>query len=171
MSPSSRLRADFVPAKLVRAVAVGWLMGAVIVIHCIALSAIVFSGPMLPFAVQGAGMMLFGGVVFCLLIGVTSSYPGMLAVPQEVPATVIGTLGAAVVGSTAGGPDAASFMTMAAMLVLSGLLTGRRVPCHRAVPAVAFLPLHPLSGRGGFLRRNRVGVVAGRALGDERGGS
>ncbi|MCY4450650.1 MAG: SulP family inorganic anion transporter [Immundisolibacterales bacterium] len=124
MSPWSRLRADFVPAKLVRAVAVGWLMGAVIVIHCIALSAVVFSGPMLPFAVQGAGMMLFGGLVFCLLIGVTSSFPGMLAVPQEVPATVIGTLGAAVVGSTAGGPDASSFMTMAAMLVLSGLLTG-----------------------------------------------
>ena len=56
-----RLRADLQTAKVLRAVAVGWLMGAVIVIHCIALAAIVFSGPMLPFAVQGAGMMLFGG--------------------------------------------------------------------------------------------------------------
>ena len=171
MSPWSRLRADLVPAKLVRAVAVGWLMGAVIVIHCIALSAIVFSGPMLPFAVQGAGMMLFGGVVFCLLIGVTSSYPGMLAVPQEVPATVIGTLGAAVVGSTAGGPDTASFMTMAAMLVLSGLLTGLvflAIGQFRLSHLFRFIP-YPVAGgffagTGWVLSLAALSVMSGVAL-------
>ena len=120
----SDLRNDTVPAKLLRAVAVGWVMGAVIVIHCVALATIVFSGPLLPYTVQGTGMMLFGGVVFCLLIGVTSSYRGMLAVPQEVPATVLGTMGAAVAAGTADAPGEAPFMTMAALLVLSGLLTG-----------------------------------------------
>ena len=171
MSQWSRLRADFVPAKLVRAVAVGWLMGAVIVIHCIALSAIVFSGPMLPFAVQGAGMMMFGGVVFCLLIGVTSSYPGILAVPQEVPATVIGTLGAAAVGSTAGGPDAASFMTMAAMLVLSGLLTGLvfiAIGQFRLSHLFRFIP-YPVAGgffagTGWVLSLAALSVMSGVAL-------
>ena len=48
----------------------------------------------------------------------------MLAVPQEVPATVLGALGAAVVAGTVNGPDEAPFMTMAALLILSGLFTG-----------------------------------------------
>ena len=64
MSVFSELRADLASAKVLRAVAVGWLMGAVIVIHCIALAPIVFSGALLPFAAQGTGMMLFGGIVF-----------------------------------------------------------------------------------------------------------
>ena len=124
MSVLSALRADFLSAKLPRAVAMGGLMGAVIVIHCFALATIVFSGPLLPFALHGAGMMLFGGAAFCLLAGLTSGYGGMLAVPQEVPATVLGALGAAVVAGTVNGPDEAPFMTMAALLILSGLFTG-----------------------------------------------
>ena len=69
-------------------------------------------------------MMLFGAMVFCLLIGGASSYSGMLALPQESPATVLGTLSAVVAASTVSGPDEAAFMTMAALLVVSGLLTG-----------------------------------------------
>ena len=166
-----RLRADLQTAKVLRAVAVGWLMGAVIVIHCIALAAIVFSGPMLPFAVQGAGMMLFGGIVFCLLIGVASSYQGMLAVPQEVPATVLGTLGGAVVGGTIGAPGHAQFMTMAALLVLSGLLTGLLflvVGHFRLSHLFRFIP-YPVTGgffagTGWVLSLAALSVMTGVAL-------
>ena len=170
MNPLARLRADLQSAKLFRAVAVGWLMGAVIVIHCIALSAIVFSGPMLPYAVQGAGMMLFGGIVFSLLIGVTSSYPGMLAVPQEVPATVLGTLGA-VVGGTVSAPGDVQFMTMAALLLLSGLLTGLlflTVGHFRLSHLFRFVP-YPVAGEvfagtGWVLSLAALSVMSGVAL-------
>ena len=170
MNPLARLRADLQSAKLFRALAVGWLMGAVIVIHCIALSAIVFSGPMLPYAVQGAGMMLFGGIVFCLLIGVTSSYPGMLAVPQEVPATVLGTIGV-VVGGTVSAPGDVQFMTMAALLLLSGLLTGLlflTVGHFRLSHLFRFIP-YPVAGgffagTGWVLSLAAVSVMSGVAL-------
>ena len=170
MNSLSALRADLRPAKLLRAVAVGWLMGAVIVIHCIALSAIVFSGPMLPYAVQGAGMMLFGGVVFCLVIGVTSSYPGMLAVPQEVPATVLGTLGA-VVGGMAGAPGEVRLMTMAALLLVSGALTGLvflAVGHLRLSHLLRFIP-YPVAGgffagTGWVLSLAALSVMSGMAL-------
>ena len=170
MNPLARLRADLQSAKLFRAVAVGWLMGAVIVIHCIALSAIVFSGPMLPYAVQGAGMMLFGGIVFSLLIGVTSSYPGMLAVPQEVPATVLGTIGA-VVGGTVSAPGDVQFMTMAALLLLSGLLTGLlflTVGHFRLSHLFRFIP-YPVAGgffagTGWVLSLAALSVMSGVAL-------
>ena len=170
MNPLARLRADLQSPKLFRAVTLGWLMGAVIVIHCIALSAIVFSGPMLPYAVQGAGMMLFGGIVFCLLIGVTSSYPGMLAVPQEVPATVLGTLGV-VVGGTVSAPGHVQFMTMAALLLLSGLLTGLlflAVGHFRLSHLFRFIP-YPVAGgffagTGWVLSLAALSVMSGMAL-------
>ena len=170
MNSLARLRADLQSPKLFRAVTLGWLMGAVIVIHCIALSAIVFSGPMLPYAVQGAGMMLFGGIVFCLLIGVTSSYPGMLAVPQEVPATVLGTLGV-VVGGTVSAPGHVQFMTMAALLLMSGLLTGLlflAVGHFRLSHLFRFIP-YPVAGglfagTGWVLSLAALSVMSGMAL-------
>ena len=171
MTPLAHLRADLRSAKLPRAVAVGWIMGAVIVIHCLALAAIVFSGPLLPFAVQGAGMMLFGGVVFCLLIGVTSSYPGVLAVPQEVPATVLGTLGAAVASGTVGATPETTFMTMCALLVLSGLFTGLfflAVGHFRLSSLFRFIP-YPVAGgffagTGWVLSLAALSVMSGMAL-------
>ena len=150
MSVLSELRADLASGKMLRAVAVGWLMGAVIVIHCIALAPIVFSGPLLPFAAQGTGMMLFGGIVFCLLIGASSSYRGILAVPQEVPATVLGTLGAAVAAATVDAPRETTFMTMAALLVLSGLLTGLFFFCVGHLRLANLFRFIPYPVAGGF---------------------
>ena len=124
MNRLSDFRADLLSPKMFRAVAVGFLLAAIIVIHCLALGAIVFNGPLLPFAVQGTGMMLFGAIVFCLLVSGASSYSGMLAYPQEIPATVLGTLGAGVVASTASAGPETAFTTMVALLILSCLLTG-----------------------------------------------
>ena len=126
---------------------------------------------MLPYAVQGAGMMLFGGIVFCLLIGVTSSYPGMLAVPQEVPATVLGTLGAAVASATVSAPGDVQFMTMAALLLLSGLLTGLvflTVGYLRLSHLLRFIP-YPVAGgffagTGWVLSLAALSVMSGVAL-------
>ena len=167
----SDLRNDAVPAKLLRAVAVGWVMGAVIVIHCVALATIVFSGPLLPYTVQGTGMMLFGGVVFCLLIGVTSSYRGMLAVPQEVPATVLGTMGAAVATGTVRCARRSSVHDDGGIAGSLRLADGPLLPGRRTFPTLQSVPLHPLSGHGRILRRYWVRAVTGGTLGDDRGGS
>ena len=161
MSRLSELRADLLSPKMLRALAVGFLMAAVIVIHCLALATIVFNGSLLPFAVQGAGMMLFGGIVFCLLIGGGSSYSGMLACPQEIPATVLGTFGAGIVASTVNGHVETAFMTMVALLVLSGLLTGLfflAVGHFRLANFFRFIP-YPVAG-GFFAGTGCVLVLA-----------
>ena len=171
MNRLSELRADLLSAKLLRAVAIGWLMGAVVVIHCLALATIVFSGKLLPFAIHGAGMMLFGGVVYCLVIGVASSYPGVLAYPQEVPATVLGTLGVAVVAGTANAPDEVAFMTMAAVVVLASLVTGLfflTVGHFRLSNLFRFIP-YPVAGgffagTGWVLSLAAISVMSGVAL-------
>ena len=124
MKRLSEMRGDLQSPVMFRALAVGVLVSAVIIIHCLALATIVFNGPLLPHAVQGASMMLFGAMVFCLLIGASSSFSGMLAYPQEIPATVIATLGGAVAAGTATGFGEGEFATMAALLLLSGTITG-----------------------------------------------
>ncbi len=58
MDRLSQLRTDLASTKMLRAQAVGALMAAIIIIHCIALAAIVFTGPLLPFAVQGAARLV-----------------------------------------------------------------------------------------------------------------
>ena len=156
MSRLSELRADLQSPKMLRALAVGFLMAAVIVIHCLALATIVFNGSLLPFAVQGAGMMLFGGIVFCLLIGGGSSYSGMLACPQEIPATVLGTFGAGIVASTVNGHVETAFMTMVALLVLSGLLTGLFFLVVGHFRLANFFRFIPYPVAGGFFARAPV---------------
>ncbi len=135
---------------MLRALAVGVLVAAVLLIHCLALAAIVFNGPLLPYAVQGAGMMLFGAVVICLLIGAASSFSGMLACPQEVPATAIGTLSAAVAGGTAAASGDAAFATMAALLLLSGVVTGLLLYAIGHFRLAGFFRFIPYPVTGGF---------------------
>ena len=111
-----------------------------------------------------------GGDGRSLLIGVTSSYPGMLAVPQEVPATVLGTIGA-VVGGTVSAPGDVQFMTMAALLLLSGLLTGLlflTVGHFRLSHLFRFIP-YPVAGgffagSGWVLSLAALSVMSGVAL-------
>ena len=144
----SELRADFVSAKLPRALFVGFLMGAVIVIACIALAAIVFAGPLAPFAAQGAGMVLFGGITFCLLVGLMSGYKGALALPQVAPATVFAAISATVAAGMTHAPVPAPFMTIAALLMLSGVVTGLcflAIGYFRLANLFRFIP-YPVAG-------------------------
>ncbi len=153
MERLSEMRGDLLSPVMLRALAVGVLMAAVAIIHCLALAAIVFNGPLLPYAVQGAGMMLFGAMVFCLLVGGASSYPGMLAYPQEIPATVIATLGAAVTAGAAGaaaGSGEAAFATMAALLLLSGAITGLLFYAVGHFRLAVFFRFIPYPVAGGF---------------------
>ena len=138
------LRTDLASRKMARALGVGFLMAAIVVIHCLALGTVVFNGPLSLYAVQGAGMMLLGAIAFCVVAGVASGYRGMLALPQEVPAAVLGSLSGTVAAGAAGnGQGEAAFMTMVALLVASSLLTGvlflavgrcRLANCFRFIP-------------------------------------
>lgn len=124
MNLLSELRADALSAKLLPALVVGSIMGAVLVLHGLALATIVFSGPLSPFTFKGGGMILFGGVVFCLVIALTSGYRGAVSCPQEIPAVVLATVGAAVAAGMVGARPEALFMTMAALLIVTGVVTG-----------------------------------------------
>ena len=124
MTLPSRLRRDFLSSKFPRALFAAPILTTIIVLYCFAISAIIFRGPLLPFAAEGAGMLLFGAAVFCLLVGLSSGYRGALAVPQDNSAAVLGTMATTVAAGTAYAPAQTTFMTMTALLIISGLITG-----------------------------------------------
>ncbi len=173
MNRLEKFRADLLSPRIFRVLTVAILMAAVIIIQCLALAAIIFNGPLLPYTVQGTSMMLFGAVVFSLVIGATSSFPGMLAYPQEISATVLGSLGAGIVaGAVRSGHGDAPFMTMVAMLILSGLLTGLfflAIGRFRLAGYFRFIP-YPVAGgffagSGCVLVLAALSVMCGETLG------
>ena len=114
----NRLRHDLLSARFPRAVLAAWILTTVIVLYCFAIAGVIFSGPLHPFAAEGAGMLLFGAAVFCLLVGLSSGYQGAIAVPQDIPAAVLGTMATTVAAGTAHAPIASAFMTMTALLIV-----------------------------------------------------
>ena len=124
MTLGNRLRRDLLSARFPRAVLASWILTTVIVLYCFAIASIIFSGPLQPFATEGAGMLLFGAAVFCLVVGLSSGYQGALAVPQDISAAVLGTMATTVAAGTSHAPLAAAFMTMTALLIVSSLVTG-----------------------------------------------
>ena len=119
-----KLPAGLPPTRLLPALFTGSIMGAVLVIHCLAVAAIIFSGPLLPIAAQTVGIFLFGGVVYCLLTASTSGFRGVVSVPQDIPAVVLAAAGATMSARMSGAGDEALYMTMVALLALAGTLTG-----------------------------------------------
>lgn len=118
------LRHDVLSAKFPRAVIASLILTTIVVLYCFAVAGIIFNGPLHSFAVEGAGMLLFGAAVCCLLVGLSSGYQGALAVPQDISAAVLGTMATTVAAGTAHTPIGTGFMTMTALLVVSSLVTG-----------------------------------------------
>ena len=171
MMLASELYRDFLSAKFPRALVIAWIMTAIIVLYCFAIAAIIFSGPLLPFVIEGAGMMLFGATVFCLVVALISGYRGALGGPQDMPAAVLGTMGATVAAGTAYAPPETAFMTMTALLILSSLITALvflAIGHFRLSNLFRFIP-YPVTGgffagTGWFLSLAALSLMSGMTL-------
>ena len=111
--------------KLFPALVAGTLSGVVYGVNCVALATVIFGGPLSSFIFQGTGALLFGSVVLCLSAALLSGFRGVISAPQEAPAVMLGALGATVAAAgVAGASGDALFMTMIALLIVVGVVTG-----------------------------------------------
>ena len=166
-----RLRHDLLSAKFPRAVLAACTVTAVLVLYCFAISGIIFSGPLHSFAAAGAGMLLFGAAVFCLVVGMSSGYDGALAAPQDASAVVLGTMATTVAAGTAHAPATTAFMTMTALLIVSSLVTGLGFVAlghFRLSNLLRFIPFPVtagfIAGVGWTLSLAAVALMSGMAL-------
>ena len=152
------------------AILIGPVTGILLLFSAITHSALIFSGPLAPFAVQGIGLLLFGCFAFSLIIALTSSFKGAVAFPQSEPAIVLATIGASIVGPVAeSGRDL--FATMLVIIILSSLLTGvvfLFIGWYRVADFLRFVP-YPvvggfLAGVGWFMLTLSFPIVTGIEL-------
>ena len=147
----AELRADALSPKLLPALFTGALTGGLLLITCLVLANVIFSGPLSPFLLDGIGMMLPGCVIVCLLTALTSSYRGMISCPQDAPAAVLATIGIAATEIMAGASDEALFATTAVLMVLSTVVTGLCLAMIGYWRVAKLLRLIPYPVTAGFL--------------------
>lgn len=164
----SQVIREFHPSRLLPSLVAGLVAGIITVIIAISLAALIFSGDLSGFVSRGIGLMLFGAVVIGIVISVTSSYPGVVAAPQDVPAVILALVAASIAGSmpvTATSDE--TFLTIVATIAITSLITGLlfwALGYFKLGSLVRFLP-YPvvggfLAGTGWLLFKGAIEVMA-----------
>src|SRR5215216_8001002 len=148
---------------------IGLVDGVIVLPLIISFAILIFSGELGAFATTGIGMVLFGGLILQIIMGLTSSVPGMLGGPQDSPAAVLGLTAAAIVASMKDAPIEAKFITVVATTVLTSIIAGFFFVFFGGFKLSRFVRFVPYPVVGGFvagtgllLVRGALGVMVGR---------
>ena len=144
------------------------MVGLIVVIVSISLATLIFSGPLENFLPQGIGLILFSGIIITGLISLCSSYPGMIAYPQERVAPILAGIAVLLVESMKGADPKEMFHTVVAAIAFTSLVNGLALWAlgkFRLGALIRFIP-YPviggfLAGTGWLLVRGSVGVMTG----------
>ncbi len=158
----------FRPRTLLPALTAGLIAGVLSIVVAISFGAMIFSGSLSSFAARGIGYVLFGAVTISLINAVGSTFPSIVALPQDGPAAILAVIAgliAAQLGS-ATTPDRA-FATLVAVIVLTSILTGVTsflLGRFQLGNLIRYIP-YPvvggfLAGTGYFLVQGGFGVMA-----------
>jgi SulP family sulfate permease len=139
----------------------------------ISFASLIFSGELADFAPAGIGLVLYSAIAIGIVTALTSSFGGMMGIPQGIPAIIIGLIAANVF---TGLPDGASrdealasvLMAIACTSVLTGLSflgMGR----YRMSWIVRYIPYSVvggfLAGTGWLLVTGAIRVMTGLTVG------
>ena len=105
--------------KAVSALFVGFTSGLGLLVAQIAFAIFIFSGPLAPYSSQGVGLVLFGNFAACLVVALAGGYRGAISGLSPLLVVVMALIGA---GIDAEGRTL--FVTTAAALVISAVITG-----------------------------------------------
>jgi SulP family sulfate permease len=146
----------------------GLIVGVVVVIVAISFAVLIFSGELAPVAPRGISLGLFTAAVMAGLIALTSSFRGMVATPQDVPAAITALIAAAVVAALPAGTEMdGMFATVVAAIALTTVSTGLfflLLGFFKLGGLSRFIP-YPviggfLAGTGWLILKGSVGVLA-----------
>jgi sulfate permease, SulP family len=142
---------EFKPDILFPSITAG-LVAAIITISLeISLAALIFSGELGEFLAGGIGLMLFGAFAMGVAIALTTSLPGMVGLPQDTPAAIMGLVAAAIGVSMRGEDPRAIYSTIVAAISLTSILTAVFFLLLGWFKASGFVRYIPYPVVGGFL--------------------
>ena len=118
------LAEDATSPQMVPALALGLVIGVLLVVIGVSFAAMIFSGPLAPLATRGAGLTLFGAASLCGFLAVSSSFRSAISTPQDAPVAVLATMGVPGVAAMGMSDPNATFATMLAAMSIATLATG-----------------------------------------------
>ena len=140
------VREDIRSGKLLPAAVMGFVSAANLIASSFAVGASIFDGPLTPYAVSGVGLLVFASLVGCVFAALFSGHRSATAKPPLPALLVLAGIGSAL------NPGAQSlFVTVVAVVAISGALTGICFLLIGRLGAANLLRFIPYPVSGGFL--------------------
>ena len=158
--------------QLLPILSIGLVDGIIVLPLVISFAILIFSGELSSFANRGIGMILFGGLIVQIVIALTNSAAGVIGVPQDSPAAILGLTAAAIAVSMKGASPEAKFVTVVVTVILTSIFSGLfflLIGGFRLSRFVRFIP-YPvvggfIAGTGLLLVQGAMGVMLGQPFG------
>ncbi len=145
------IKKELQPTLLLSSLTVGLLAGLLIISLEISLAALIFSGSLRQFLAGGIGLLLFGALVMGAVVAFTSSFPGIITLPQDAPAAILAVVSAAIAFTMRAAPPQALYATVLAAIALTSLLMALVLLLLGHFRASGFVRYIPYPVVGGFL--------------------
>src|SRR5512138_991777 len=142
---------QFRPTILLPSLTAGLIAASITISLEISLAALIFSGDLREFLAGGIGLMLFGAFVIGIAVALITSLPGMIGLPQDTPAAILGLVAAGIATSMHGSEPRAIYATVVAAISLTSLLTAIFFLLLGWFKASGFVRYIPYPVVGGFL--------------------
>lgn len=158
--------------QLITSITAGLVAGLIVIVFCISLATLIFSGEMSQYISRGIGLFLFGGLAMSVLISFFGSLPGTAIGPQDGPAALLAVAASGMVATLIGTVDSDSiFATIVAAMMLCSFATGLiffLIGTFKLGSLVRYIP-YPvvggfLAGTGWLLTRGAIEVMTGQTL-------
>jgi SulP family sulfate permease len=158
--------------RLLPTFSLGIVIGAIDLPTIISFAILIYTGELAPFAGTGIGMILLGGLVIQLIVGLTTSIPGIIGGPQDSPAAILSLMAAAILTQMPAATAETKFITVAATVMAASILSGvffLLIGGFKLARFVRFIP-YPvvggfIAGTGLLLVQGAFGVMVGETPG------
>jgi len=116
---------SFQPSQLLPSLTSGLIAGVLTILIEISFAALIFDGELSLFVSNGIGFTLFGAFTVLIVTTLTSSFPGIVAVPQDIPVVLLALVAAGIAGSMPAGATAEdTYYTVVAAIIFTSLVAG-----------------------------------------------
>src|ERR1043166_736211 len=150
--------------ELLPVASIGLVDGVIALTLITSFAILMFPGELAPFATIGIGMVLLGGLILQLMIGLTSSIPGIISGPQDSPAAILGLTALTIVSRMEGATLQAKFITVVVTIILTSMISGLFFVLIGGFKLSRFVRFIPYPVIGGFIAGTGFLLVQG-ALG------
>ena len=158
---------NFAPQQLVPILFVGIIIGIIDLFIELSFAALIFSGPLAAYLPNGFGMILVASVLICLVVGLLSSFPVSIALPQDIPMAIFALVAASIMAHLNTEPTSVGYATVVAAIALTSLVTGAFFYLTGTFHLSTFARYIPypviggfLAGTGFLLARGALGVMS-----------